>query len=178
MIAKYVDRLLKGGYKLPPGRNPEEMSLMSDDAELDRQLDQVLDLFRFALKQSIHVFGDHFTRFGVVGATCRVHLLSMVHKGTKGFADRVAQFLVRLESIGPQAFKKYIIEEGEGIVFDQEREVDMVIHLLQFKQKVDDLWANAFESNEELGHTALLDDVLLKRSFQFEIKIAPVKQPV
>ncbi|KAJ5442599.1 Winged helix-turn-helix transcription repressor DNA-binding [Penicillium cf. griseofulvum] len=47
MIAKYVDRLLKGGYKLPPGRNPEEVSLMSDDAELDRQLDQVLDLFRF-----------------------------------------------------------------------------------------------------------------------------------
>lgn len=47
MIAKYVDRLLKGGYKLPPGRKPEETSLISDDAELDRQLDQVLDLFRF-----------------------------------------------------------------------------------------------------------------------------------
>jgi cullin-4 len=47
MIAKYVDRLLKGGYKLPPGRKPEEVSLVSDDAELDRQLDQVLDLFRF-----------------------------------------------------------------------------------------------------------------------------------
>ncbi|CAG8429915.1 unnamed protein product [Penicillium salamii] len=47
MIAKYVDRLLKGGYKLPPGRKPEELSLISDDAELDRQLDQVLDLFRF-----------------------------------------------------------------------------------------------------------------------------------
>lgn len=47
MIAKYVDRLLKGGYKLPLGRKPEEASLVSDDAELDRQLDQVLDLFRF-----------------------------------------------------------------------------------------------------------------------------------
>lgn len=47
MIAKYVDRLLKGGYKLPLGRKPEELSLVSDDAELDRQLDQVLDLFRF-----------------------------------------------------------------------------------------------------------------------------------
>jgi hypothetical protein len=34
------------------------------------------------------------------------------------------------------AFKKYVIEEGEGIVFDQERETDMVVHLLQFKQKV------------------------------------------
>lgn len=47
MIAKYVDRLLRGGYKVPLGRNPEEVSLISDDAELDRQLDQVLDLFRF-----------------------------------------------------------------------------------------------------------------------------------
>ncbi|KAJ5782392.1 hypothetical protein N7457_004166 [Penicillium paradoxum] len=47
MIAKYVDRLLKGGYKLPPDLNPQEVSLMADDAELDRQLDQVLDLFRF-----------------------------------------------------------------------------------------------------------------------------------
>jgi cullin-4 len=35
------------GLSVPPVENPEEMSLMSDDAELDRQLDQVLDLFRF-----------------------------------------------------------------------------------------------------------------------------------
>jgi hypothetical protein len=47
MIAKYVDRLLKGGYKVPLARKPDETSLISDDAELDRQLDQVLDLFRF-----------------------------------------------------------------------------------------------------------------------------------
>jgi cullin-4 len=53
MIAKYVDRLLKGGYKLPPGRNPEEVNLISDDAELDRQLDQVLDLFRFVQGKAV-----------------------------------------------------------------------------------------------------------------------------
>jgi cullin-4 len=53
MIAKYVDRLLKGGYKLPPGRNPEEVSMISDDAELDRQLDQVLDLFRFVQGKAV-----------------------------------------------------------------------------------------------------------------------------
>jgi cullin-4 len=47
MIAKYVDRLLKGGWKLPPGRNMADVPLADEDAEINRQLDQVLDLFRF-----------------------------------------------------------------------------------------------------------------------------------
>jgi hypothetical protein len=47
MIAKYVDRLLKGGWKLPPGRNADDVPLADEDAEINRQLDQVLDLFRF-----------------------------------------------------------------------------------------------------------------------------------
>lgn len=47
MIAKHVDRLLKGGWKLPAGRKPEDVPLADEDAEIDRQLDQVLDLFRF-----------------------------------------------------------------------------------------------------------------------------------
>ncbi|KAF7593333.1 hypothetical protein BBP40_011622 [Aspergillus hancockii] len=47
MIAKYVDRLLKGGWKLPSGRKPEDVPLADEDAEINRQLDQVLDLFRF-----------------------------------------------------------------------------------------------------------------------------------
>ncbi|KAL1875601.1 hypothetical protein Plec18167_005537 [Paecilomyces lecythidis] len=47
MIAKYVDMLLKGGLKVLPGRKTEDVSLADEDAELNRQLDQVLDLFRF-----------------------------------------------------------------------------------------------------------------------------------
>ena len=47
MIAKYVDRLLKGGWKLAPVREADGVSLADEDAEIDRQLDQVLDLFRF-----------------------------------------------------------------------------------------------------------------------------------
>lgn len=47
MIAKYVDRLLKGGWKLAPGRKADDMPLADEDAEIDRQLDQVLNLFRF-----------------------------------------------------------------------------------------------------------------------------------
>ncbi|KAL2860708.1 cullin-4B [Aspergillus lucknowensis] len=47
MIAKYVDRLLRGGWRLAPAREAENMSLADEDAEINRQLDQVLDLFRF-----------------------------------------------------------------------------------------------------------------------------------
>ncbi|KAJ0425429.1 hypothetical protein BJY00DRAFT_298514 [Aspergillus carlsbadensis] len=47
MIAKYVDRLLRGGWRLAPTREAENMPLTDEDAEINRQLDQVLDLFRF-----------------------------------------------------------------------------------------------------------------------------------
>lgn len=47
MIAKYVDRLLRGGWRLAPTREAEDMPLADEDAEINRQLDQVLDLFRF-----------------------------------------------------------------------------------------------------------------------------------
>ncbi|KAL4930852.1 uncharacterized protein BDV17DRAFT_280479 [Aspergillus undulatus] len=47
MIAKYVDRLLRGGWRLVPTREAGNMPLADEDAEIDRQLDQVLDLFRF-----------------------------------------------------------------------------------------------------------------------------------
>ena len=45
MIAKHVDRLLKGGWKMPASQ--QDTALADEDAEIDRQLDQVLDLFRF-----------------------------------------------------------------------------------------------------------------------------------
>jgi hypothetical protein len=54
------------------------------------------------------------------------------------------------------AFKKYVIEEGEGIVFDQERETDMVVH----------------------DALTLLDDILFKCRLQLESKVSPVKQAI
>ncbi|KAL4920463.1 hypothetical protein BDW62DRAFT_208968 [Aspergillus aurantiobrunneus] len=47
MIAKYVDRLLRGGWRLAPTREAENMPLADENDEINRQLDQVLDLFRF-----------------------------------------------------------------------------------------------------------------------------------
>lgn len=51
MIAKYVDQLLKGGWKMTPGQ--QEGGLADEDAEIDRQLDQVLDLFRFVQGKAV-----------------------------------------------------------------------------------------------------------------------------
>lgn len=46
MIAKYVDTLLKGGLKVI-GRKAGDASLADEDTEINKQLDKVLDLFRF-----------------------------------------------------------------------------------------------------------------------------------
>ncbi|KAJ5745972.1 hypothetical protein N7520_011154 [Penicillium odoratum] len=52
MIAKYVDRLLKGGLKALP---PSQADAPLDDSfsEMRRQLDQVLDLFRFVQGKAV-----------------------------------------------------------------------------------------------------------------------------
>lgn len=50
------------------------------------------------------------------------------------------------------AFESYIIEEGSGIVFDEERESEMVMRLLEHKKNLDTIWKDCFESNETLGH--------------------------
>lgn len=52
MIAKYVDRLLRGGLKaLPPGQS--DAPLDDSFSEMRRQLDQVLDLFRFVQGKAV-----------------------------------------------------------------------------------------------------------------------------
>ncbi|KAL2830034.1 hypothetical protein BDW59DRAFT_170319 [Aspergillus cavernicola] len=53
MIAKYVDRLLRGGWRLAPTREEDNMPLTDEDAEINRQLDQVLDLFRFVQGKAV-----------------------------------------------------------------------------------------------------------------------------
>lgn len=52
LIAKYVDHILRGGWKLiaaRQGKNASQlcMNQADEDAEINRQLDQVLELFRF-----------------------------------------------------------------------------------------------------------------------------------
>lgn len=51
------------------------------------------------------------------------------------------------------AFEAYIIKQGSSIVFDEKREHEMVIRLLQFKKQLDHVLQHSFSMHEGLGHT-------------------------
>jgi len=59
-------------------------------------------------------------------------------------------------------FDTYIIEEGSSIVFDENREAEMVILLLEFKGRLDYMVNFSFRKDEALGHT-------LRESFELFI---------
>ncbi|KAL8685497.1 MAG: hypothetical protein Q9218_007725 [Villophora microphyllina] len=50
-------------------------------------------------------------------------------------------------------FDAYISDQGSQIVFDEAREQEMVVRLLDFKKKLDSIWENCFALHEGLGHT-------------------------
>lgn len=51
------------------------------------------------------------------------------------------------------SFEVFINQEGSEIVFDEKRESEMVVRLLQFKKKLDTIWDVAFMKHEGLGHS-------------------------
>ncbi|KAL8869040.1 MAG: hypothetical protein Q9174_004568 [Haloplaca sp. 1 TL-2023] len=50
-------------------------------------------------------------------------------------------------------FESHISEQGSQIVFDEARESEMVVRLLDFKTKLDSIWRDCFASHEGLGHS-------------------------
>ncbi|KAI4100300.1 MAG: hypothetical protein L6R37_005555 [Teloschistes peruensis] len=50
-------------------------------------------------------------------------------------------------------FDAYIADQGSKIVFDEAREQEMVVRLLDFKKKLESIWENCFGRHEGLGHT-------------------------
>lgn len=56
------------------------------------------------------------------------------------------------QKLGP-AFSKYIELEGSLIVFDEKKESEMVVRLLEFKRKLDSIERTCFYNNEFLGNT-------------------------
>ena len=62
--------------------------------------------------------------------------------GRKGLAERLRP-----------PFEAFINAKGSEIVFDEERENDMVTRLLEFKIKLDAIWEHAFSRHEGLGHS-------------------------
>ncbi|KAL8962648.1 MAG: hypothetical protein Q9193_000980 [Seirophora villosa] len=50
-------------------------------------------------------------------------------------------------------FEAFISEQGSQIVFDEAREQEMVVRLLNFKRKLDMIWEHSFLMHEGLGHS-------------------------
>ena len=64
--------------------------------------------------------------------------------------------LLQRRSLGEKlrpAFEAFIVKQGSEIVFDEEREQEMVIRLLGFKKKLDLILEQSFRWHEGLGHT-------------------------
>ncbi|KAJ9639101.1 hypothetical protein H2204_004009 [Knufia peltigerae] len=57
----------------------------------------------------------------------------------------------RGETISP-TFSKYVETEGSAIVFDEKREAEMVVRLLDFKRQLDRYLKDCFRNNETLGN--------------------------
>lgn len=82
-------------------------------------------------------------------------------------ADSLKKVYSLLERIGKgpdlgPTFDQHIIEEGFRIVFDEEREPEMVVQLLEFKRKLDHLHEYSFHGNESIGNG-------LHKSFEYFI---------
>lgn len=110
MIAKYVDVILKGGKKaipthLPSAHAPETKTTNQDmgsstedeDAEISKQLDQVLNLFRFVHGKA--VFEAFYKR----------DLARRLLLGRSSSADAEKSMLTRLKSGRPASTAGYII---------------------------------------------------------------------
>lgn len=59
-------------------------------------------------------------------------------------------------------FESYISNQGSQIVFDEAREQEMVVRLLDFKNELDTIWEYSFSLHEGLGHS-------LREAFEFFI---------
>ena len=69
---------------------------------------------------------------------------------------RLLYSLLQRKGLGEKlrpAFEAYINMKGSEIVFDEKRENEMVIRLLQFRKRLDSIWNNALERQEGLGHS-------------------------
>lgn len=51
------------------------------------------------------------------------------------------------------AFEAFIVKKGSELVFEEEREQEMVVRLLDFKKKLDLILAKSFQRHEGLGHS-------------------------
>ena len=97
MIAKYIDQVLKGGWKM--AASLEDVPLADEDAEIDRQLDQALDLFRFVQGKAVFeaFYKNDLARRLLMGKSAsddaEKSMLIRLKKGTKRLLSTLTWFL-------------------------------------------------------------------------------------
>lgn len=82
-------------------------------------------------------------------------IVNLLAKDRPGTMPQLYSLLQRRhlgEKLRP-AFEAFIIKQGSEIVFDEDREQEMVIRLLEFKKKLDTILEQSFQRHEALGHT-------------------------
>lgn len=91
-------------------------------------------------------------------------VLQLLEDNDADSLERVYSLLERVGNgtdLGP-VFDRYVREEGCAIVFDEKREPEMVVRLLEFKRKLDHLHKFSFHGNESIGNG-------LHKSFEYFI---------
>ena len=121
---------------------------------------EILRCDRFKLepttKEDLQLQIDTFLVVGQEGELVKVQDVSnlMIHDNL----DSLRQLYTLLERKGlgerlRPPFETFITTQGSEIIFDEERENDMVPRLLHFKTKLDAIWEQSFSRHEGLGHS-------------------------
>jgi nuclear pore complex protein Nup205 len=90
--------------------------------------------------------------------------LQILEKNDAGSLEQVYSLLERVgkgADLGP-IFDQYVREDGCAIVFDEKREPEMVLRLLEFKRRLDYFHKHSFHGSETIGNG-------LHKSFEFFI---------
>lgn len=123
------------------GRETERCDLFCLDASTRRELLTKLEELLIRRKESLLVKTE---------SVCE-----LLERGEVEALERLFS-LLELERLGTKlkpAFESYINDTGSAIVFDEEREGEMVTRLLDLKRKLDLIWKTAFHKHEGLGHS-------------------------
>jgi Cullin family/Cullin protein neddylation domain len=81
-------------------------------------------------------------------------VLQLLEDNDAGSLEQVCSLLDRIgkaTDLGP-IFEQYVRDEGAAIVFDEKREPEMVIRLLDFKRRLDHFHKSSFHANESIGN--------------------------
>jgi len=136
----------------------------SDLLEREMTRCDLLTLDRSTRVQLSELFDTIFVEEEVDLLTAEDSVLDLLEEDMPQELERVYSLLERrghVDKLRP-TFEKYVDTEGTLIVFDEKREAEMVVNLLDFKRRLDHFLNFSFHKNDNLGES-------LHRSFSLFI---------